>query len=136
MKLKTPEINAELTLFCPRRSCPCYHKSDNKLSKDGTYITKNDPIPRQMFYCWGGKHRFSETGYSALFGTHGSFKQYEQVAKLSCYGLSSRAIADVLELDQRTVETWQRCIRKKADQFHRFICTLLTLNLLFLQMDE
>ncbi len=78
MKLKTPEINAELTLFCPS-----YHKSDNKLTKDGVYITRNDPIPRQMFYCWGGKHRFSETGYSALFGKQGSFKKYEQVAKLS-----------------------------------------------------
>ena len=47
MKLKTPEINAELTLFCPS-----YHKSDNKLTKDGVYITRNDPIPRQMFYCF------------------------------------------------------------------------------------
>jgi DNA-binding NarL/FixJ family response regulator len=47
----------------------------------------------------------SVSGYSALFGKQGSFKKYEQVAKLSCYGLSSRAIADVLELDQRTVET-------------------------------
>ena len=59
-----------------------------------------------------GKHRFSETGYSALFGKQGSFKQYEQVAKLSCYGLSSLAIADVLELDQRTMEMQQRCISK------------------------
>ena len=136
MKLNTPEINAELTLFCPRQSCACYQKKTNKLTKDGTYITKNDPIARQMFYCWGGKHRFSETGYSELFGKHGSFKQYEQVAKLSCYSVSSHAIADVLELDQRTVETWQRCISKKSDKFHTFICTLLTLNVLFLQMDE
>jgi hypothetical protein len=51
MKLKTPEINAELTLFCPRRTCRCYQRSDNKLTKDGAYITKNDPISRQMFYC-------------------------------------------------------------------------------------
>jgi len=83
---------------------------------------------------WGWKT--SVSGYSALFGKHGSFKKYEQVAKLSCYGLSSRAIADVLELDQRTVETWQRCISKKSDKFHAFICTLLTLNLLFLHKDE
>ena len=136
MKLKTPEINAELTLFCPRRNCPCYQRSDNKLTKDGTYITKNDPIPRQMFYCGGGKHRFSETGYSELLGKHGSFKQYEQVAKLSCAGVSSQDIADVLELDVRTVESWQRCISKKSNRFHRFICTFLALNLLFLQMDE
>jgi len=58
MKLKTAEINAELTLFCSRRNCPCYQRRDNKLTKDGTYITKNDPIPRQMFYCGGGEHRF------------------------------------------------------------------------------
>ena len=31
---------------------------------------------------------------------------------------------------------WQRCISKKYDKFQPFICTLLTLNLLFLQMDE
>jgi hypothetical protein len=42
----------------------------------------------------------------------------------------------VLERDQRTVETWQRCISKKSDKFHTFICTLLTLNLLFLHKDE
>ncbi|MFI3219519.1 MAG: hypothetical protein QX189_10410 [Methylococcales bacterium] len=53
---------------------------------------------------WGRKTLVS--GYSALFGKHGSFKKYEQVAKLSCYGVSRRAIANVLELDQRTVETW------------------------------
>jgi len=42
----------------------------------------------------------------------------------------------VLELDQRTVDMWQRCISKKSDKFHRVICTLLTLNLLFLHKDE
>jgi hypothetical protein len=85
MKLKTPEINAELTLFCPRPTCPCHQRRDNKITKEGTYITKNDPIPRQMFYCGGGKHRFSETGYSELFGKHGSFKKYEQVPiRLTC----------------------------------------------------
>ena len=55
MKLKTPEINAELTLFCPRQNCPCYQRSGNKLTKDGVYITKNDPILRQIFYCGGGE---------------------------------------------------------------------------------
>ena len=54
MKLKTPEINAELTLFCPRRNCPCYQRSDNKLTKDGAYITKNHPIPRLMCQHFSG----------------------------------------------------------------------------------
>ena len=31
---------------------------------------------------------------------------------------------------------WQRCISKKSDKFQPFICTLLTLNLLFLHKDE
>jgi hypothetical protein len=48
-----------------------------------------------MFNCGKGKHRFSETGYCDLFGKHGSFKEYEQMSKLSCYGLSAEAIADV-----------------------------------------
>ena len=51
MKLKAAEINAELTLFCPRPTCSCHQRRDNKITKDGTYLTKNDPIPRQMFYC-------------------------------------------------------------------------------------
>jgi IS1 family transposase len=136
MKPKTSEVNTELKLFCPRRNCPFHQLLDNKITKDGIYRTKNDPIPRQMLYCWGGEHRFSETGYSDLFGKHGSFKKYEQVAKLTCAGVSSQVIADVLELDVRTVETWQRCISKKSNAFHSVICTLLTLNLLFIQMDE
>jgi len=49
-----------------------------------------------MFNCGKGKHRFSETGYCELFGQHGSFKEYEQMSKLTCYGLSVDAIADVL----------------------------------------
>jgi hypothetical protein len=50
--------------------------------------------------------------------------------------LNNFTVSDVLELDQRTVEMWQRCISKKSDKFHAFICTLLTLNLLFLHKDE
>lgn len=136
MILKTPNLCTELNLYCPRQSCPYHQKTDNKITKDGTYTTTNDPDPRQMFRCCGGQHRFSETGYSELFGKHGSFKLYEQVAKLSCAGVSSQDIADVLELDVRTVESWQRCISKKSNSFHSFICTFLVLNLLFLQMDE
>jgi IS1 family transposase len=89
-----------------------------------------------MFRCCGGKHRFSETNYCELFGKHGSFKEYEQTAKLSTYGLSSDAIADVLDKDQRTIETWQRGISKKSEQFHLVMCLAVQLNLLFLQMDE
>jgi len=44
-----------------------------------------------MLACAGGLHRFSKTGYSKLFGKHGSFKEYEQAAKLSCYGVSTDA---------------------------------------------
>jgi hypothetical protein len=61
---------------------------DNNITKDGVYTTKNDGVVRQMFNCGKGKHRFSETGYCDLFGEHGSFKEYEQMSKLSCYGLS------------------------------------------------
>ncbi len=57
-------INTTLPLFCPRRDCKFYGSYDNKITKDGVYITKNDNVKRQMFYCGRGKHRFSETGYS------------------------------------------------------------------------
>jgi hypothetical protein len=39
--------------------------------------------------------------------THLAFKEYEQMCKLSCYGLSTDAIADVLVKDPRTIATWQ-----------------------------
>jgi DNA-binding CsgD family transcriptional regulator len=86
---------------------------DNPITKDGGYITKNDGAFRQMFRCGKGKHRFSETGYCELFGKHGSFKEYEQVCKLSCYGLSPDTIADVLGKDPRTITVWLRGISKK-----------------------
>ena len=73
-------VNIDLPLFCPRKDCVCYQSYKNKITKDGVYTTSSDSVPRQMFYCHGGEHRFSETGYSRLFGKHGSFKEYEQVA--------------------------------------------------------
>ena len=109
---------------------------DNNITKDGVYTTKNDRVVRQMFNCGKGKHRFSETGYCDLFGKHGSFKEYEQVSKLSCYGLSADAIADVLLKDTRTIATWQRGVSKKANLFHDVICLSITLTVLFIQMDE
>jgi hypothetical protein len=101
MNYAPTKLNVELNLFCPRRGCPYHRSLDNKITKDGTYTTKNDSVVRQMFDCGKGEHRFSETGYSDLFGKHGSFKEYEQMCKLSCYGLSVDAIADVLLKDSR-----------------------------------
>jgi IS1 family transposase/DNA-binding CsgD family transcriptional regulator len=109
---------------------------DNPITKDGGYTTKNDGAFRQMFRCGKGKHRFSETGYCDLFGKHGSFKEYEQVCKLSGYGLSPDAIADVLGKDPRTITVWLRGISKKANLFHDVICLSVTLTVLFIQMDE
>ena len=123
-------------LFCPRRDCPCYQSLDNHITKDGIYTTKNDRVVRQMFNCGQGKHRFSETGYCELFGKHGSFKEYEQMSKLTCYGLSVDAIADVLLKDTRTIATWQRGVSKKASRFHDVICLSIPLTVLFIQMDE
>ena len=128
--------NTALTLFCPRKSCKFYQATENTIIKDGVYKTKSDSEPRQMFYCNGGKHRFSETGYSDLFGKHGSFKEYEQTAKLSSYGLATDAIADVLQKDRRTIEQWQKAIGQKGQQFHLFLFFTIGLTILFLQMDE
>ena len=127
------KLNVELKLFCPRRGCPYHQSLDNKITRDGVYTTKNDGVVRQMFYCGKGKHRFSETGYCDLFGKHGSFKEYEQMCKLSCYGLSTDAIADVLLKDTRTIAAWQRGVSKKASVFHNLS---ITLTVLFIQMDE
>jgi len=136
MNFERSKLNTDLLLFCPRHSCPYFQSVDNKITKDGTYLTKHDGFPRQRFYCAKGQHRFSETGYSELFCKHGSFKEYEQVSKLSGYGVSTEAIADVLEKDPRTLETWQDAISKKANIFHDLICLTMTLSMLFLQMDE
>jgi len=58
------------------------------------------------------------------------------MCKLSCYGLSADAIADVLLKDTRTIATWQRGVSKKANLFHDVICFSITLTVLFIQMDE
>jgi len=129
-------VNTDLPLFCPRKDCVCYQSYDNKITKDGIYITKSDSKPRQMFFCHGGGHRFSETGYSELFGKHGSFKEYEQAAKLSSYGLSPDAIADVLGRDVRTVEQWLKALGHKGQRMHLFLCLSVGISILFLQMDE
>jgi IS1 family transposase len=136
MKLDHSNLSTELQLFCPRKTCPFYQSLDNKITKDGTYTTKHDDVARQMFDCAGGQHRFSETGYSKLFCKHGSFKEYEQAAKLSCYGVSTDAIADVLGKDTRTIATWQHSISKKANVFHENLCLTIMLTTFFLQMDE
>jgi hypothetical protein len=107
------KLTGELALFCPLESCSHYQKPDNKIKKDGIYRTQSDPIPRQMYYCYGGGHRFSETHYSELKHKQGSMKEYEQTAKLSCYGLASEQIADVLDRDVRTIEQGLSGLGKK-----------------------
>jgi IS1 family transposase/transposase-like protein len=129
-------INAETHLFCPRKSCEYYQSLNNKIIKDGFYQTKNDPVPRQMFICKNGCHRFSETGYSEIFHKHGSFKEYEQTTKLTCYGLHTEAIADVLGKDIRTIATWQKNIGNKSKLFHFFVCIIMSFCISELQMDE
>jgi hypothetical protein len=49
-------------------------------------------------------------------------KEYEQTAKLSCYGLSSEQIADVLDRDVRTIEHWLSGLGEKSEQFHTHLC--------------
>lgn len=129
-------INAETPLFCPRKSCYHYQSGDNRIIKDGTYRTKNDPVPRQMFICEKGGHRFSETGWSGIFHKHGSFKEYGQVMKLTRYGLHTEAIADVLEKDIRTIAAWQKRIGDKCKLFHFFACLIMSICISDLQMDE
>lgn len=129
-------LNTELPMFCPRENCEHFKSADNKIIKYGTYTTKGDPEPRQMFYCEGGDHKFSETAYSDLWGKHGSFKEYEQTAKLKCYGLNDIQIADVLEKDERTIAAWTEPMAVKSKQFHLWLCTTIGLIISFLQRDE
>lgn len=109
---------------------------DNCITKDGTYPVKSDVRRRQQLYCHRGKHRFSETAYSHLYGRHGSFKEYVQTAKMSCNGLSADVIADILERDPRTIEKWQGGLSEKSQRFHLYICRSIGLVLAFLQLDE
>ena len=97
-----------LPRFCPCQDCPYYQKLENYITLGGTYPVNSSSRRRQRFYCHLGKHRFSATAYSGLFGYHGSFKEYIQTAKMSTYGLSTEQIADVLERDGRTILEWQK----------------------------
>ncbi len=110
-------LNTDLSLFCPCQECSCYQPVDNKITPDGTYKTKTEPISRQMYYCHGGKHRFSETRYSDLFQKPGSFKEYDMFAKMASYGLSPTQIAEVFERDVRAIEEWLQALGKKVINF-------------------
>jgi IS1 family transposase len=122
--------------FCPCQDCPYYLDSDNYIMFDGTYPVKHDVGRRQRLYCHSGKHRFSETAYSELFGHHGSFKEYVQTAKMSGYGLSTEQIADVLSRDERTILEWQKALGQKCRSIHLALCSLIGLTLMSIQMDE
>jgi IS1 family transposase len=63
-------------------------------------------------------------------------KQYEQVAKLSTYGLASEAIAEVFNREPRTIDNWLSAIGRKNEQFQLFICLTSKLKLMFLPLDE
>jgi len=134
--MKNNPVNTDLPLFCPREGCVCYQSYDNKITKDGMYKTKYDTVPRQMYYCHGGGHRHSETGYSDFFGKHGSFKEYEQAAKLITHGLSADAAADVFERDVRTVVQWLSALGNKGQHLHCFLRLHIGISILSLQMDE
>ena len=122
--------------FCPCRACPYYLKPNNCITLDGTYPVLKGAERRQRLYCHEGKHRFSETAYSPLFGHHGSFKEYIQTAKMTAQGLSTEQIADILERDQRTILEWQKALGQKSESFHLALCTLIGLTLMSIQMDE
>ena len=89
-----------------------------------------------MFYCHGGEHRFSETGYSNLINKKGSDKEYRQTFKLITHGLSWEEIADVLEKDPRTIKGWVEAIAEKSQRFHNFICLLIGITIEYLQRSE
>lgn len=130
------QVNTELVMFCPKKSCDFYQSKDNKIIKYGFYLAKSDSQNRQMFYCCNGQHSFSETRFSGLFGKHGSFKEYEQTAKLNSYGLHTDQIADVLNKDPRTIARWEQFIGEKSKKFHSYVCIVIGIVVQFLQMDE
>ena len=72
--MKNNPVNTDQPLFSPREGCVCYQSYDCKITKDGTYKTKSDAVPGLMYYCHGGGHRFSETGYSEFFGSTAALK--------------------------------------------------------------
>ena len=109
-------LSTSLPKFCPKKSCPCFQSTENKITKDGVYYLKTSGEKRQMFYCHGGQHRFSEMSYSDLINKKGTDQEYRQTFKLINYGLSAEQIADVLEKDPRTIEVWIQA-RREADLF-------------------
>jgi len=121
---------------CPVPHCRYYQDSSNTVTKAGFYTVQSESRRRQRFDCYGGNHSFSETAYSELYGKHGSFKEYTQAAKMTARGLSSEAISDVLEKDERTIIDWQEAIAHKAKGFHVWFSLIYGLSITVLQMDE
>jgi len=123
-------------LYCPH--CHTCNKDDERplIIKNGHYKTTNDDSLRQRFLCIPCGKTFSEKIYSELYRKGGSYKEFTQTAKLASYGLSTDAIADVLERDRRTIQVWIDSLGVKSHSFHIFVCTLLSLTIHKLQMDE
>ena len=129
-------VNTELNIFCPRKSCSHYQEPANPTWKKGTYPVLSEEERRQLFWCSSGQHKFSETSFSDLWHKHGSFKEYEQTAKLLKRGLAMVEIADVLQKDERTICAWKQAISGKSQAFHLWICCQIGIIVSFLQMDE
>ena len=79
---------------------------------------------------------FHQMAYSKLYNKQGSDREYIQTAKLIKSGLSVTQIADVLEKDPRTIESWVEGIADKSKKFQNFICLVIGITIEFLQMDE
>lgn len=139
--MSTPAYHPEQShpvfpIYCPCQDCDYYQDPDNYITKEGTYSIKGKACRRQRFYCHGGGHKFSETRYSRLFRHGGTLREYEQMGKMSSYGLSTAQIADILERDVRTILAWQKALGEKSLTFHQSLCCLIGLTLTVLQMDE
>ena len=60
--------------FCPKKSCTYFELTNNKITKNGTYLVKSSEEKRQLFYCHGEEHSFDEMAYSGLVKKKGSNK--------------------------------------------------------------
>lgn len=61
-------VNTDLPRFCPRENCSHFQDIDNLITKAGTYTTKNDPVPRQLYWCNGRKINFPKLP-TVIYGT-------------------------------------------------------------------
>lgn len=115
--------------FCPTLVCPDRGKVGN-----GNIVSHSRRERR--YKCKTCGKTFSETKGTALYGIKKDSDLFVRVVTLLAFGCPTQAIVQAFELDERTVQTWQRKAGQQCRQVHEHVIGQAQLDLQQVQADE